>query len=805
MLVAVRDFDVILDLREFIGDVVERARVTSEPWFVTQALRDRLEGELTNSANDIEIPTSLLGLYEMPSREDRGGGNLADEIFRKAGQRHASPNASQLEAIRYCLGSRLHFVWGPPGTGKTANVAQVVRALVAKGERVLMLAHANAAVDVAILRVADRFTQSQELAEGKILRIGVPQLTEVAARSEILPEEIISRRQPDLAERKAELEAQRHELLERLRHTRPKERSRLASDLDSVRTELAAIREMLKNALDSLIRNALVLGATLSRMAIDDAVWSWPADAILVDETSMASFPWVLAAALRTKKRLLLFGDFRQLPPICLATTPLARRWLAKDAFDISGVRDRIEHGQSHSPVTLLNTQYRMAEPIAALVSRFAYDGRLHSDPSTLESTRRLSATEPWRGAALIIGDTERLLSSCIREPRPGSYSRANPLHALLATSFAEKAVRDGCSNVALISAYRAHARLLAAGSMVLHPHVTGATVHRFQGSERDLVIFDLVDAFPQAGASQLTGRDADTAFRLLNVAVSRARGKLIVLADVKFILERHPRSSPSRSLLRLLKGQGQSEEVDVSLLAAISESDGLRWYQGWEQAETLVSQDLRRARQSAIVNLPEGFNPGVVFVDALINSSAVCPRVTVFGSKDIAVRLETSAIDLRLMIQPGGFFAFVNDRVAWIGSYSPLGAIARVEIPSLVDALGKLLLSSAKLPHPSAEAERAMMKIAGRCPECGEDRHPRHKSRAGWVLGCGNLRHESAPLSAELLTEIAEAFDVRCPECHKRAVGRNSGKHLFFGCPDYSRGCGGKPPSLEELFRGTK
>jgi hypothetical protein len=169
-LVAVRDFDVILDLREFIGEVVERAKVTSEPWFVTQALRDRLEGELKNSANDIQIPMSLLGLHGMPSREDPAGASLAEEIFRKTGQSHASPNESQLEAIRHCLGSRLHFVWGPPGTGKTTNVAQVVRALVAKGERVLLLAHANAAVDVAILRVA----RPRELPEGQVLQSNIP-------------------------------------------------------------------------------------------------------------------------------------------------------------------------------------------------------------------------------------------------------------------------------------------------------------------------------------------------------------------------------------------------------------------------------------------------------------------------------------------------------------------------------------------------------------------------------------------------------------------------------------------------------
>jgi hypothetical protein len=55
----------------------------------------------------------------------------------------------------------------------------VVRALIAKGERVIVLAHANVAVDVAMLRIADSFIGFRELSDGKILRIGVPQLAEM--------------------------------------------------------------------------------------------------------------------------------------------------------------------------------------------------------------------------------------------------------------------------------------------------------------------------------------------------------------------------------------------------------------------------------------------------------------------------------------------------------------------------------------------------------------------------------------------------------------------------------------------------
>ena len=56
----------------------------------------------------------------------------------------------------------------------------------------------------------------------------------------------------------------------------------------------------------------------------------------------MVSFPWVLLAATRVAKRLVVFGDFRQLPPVFLARTDEARRWFGADAFEVAGVRARM-------------------------------------------------------------------------------------------------------------------------------------------------------------------------------------------------------------------------------------------------------------------------------------------------------------------------------------------------------------------------------------------------------------------------------------------------------------------------------
>jgi hypothetical protein len=814
-IVAVRDFDVILDIRQHLGDLVERARVTSEPWFVIQALRDRLEDELAAEANDLEIPLGLLGLHKINLQHNGDAVRSTEALFQKLNQPMLVPNVSQLRSVGRCLGSRVHFVWGPPGTGKTANIAHVVRALVANGERVLVLAHANVAVDVAMLRIADSFRSSVELAEGKILRIGVPQLPEMASHSEILPEEIVARKWPDLVKQKHELESLRQDRLQRLKQElTPEKRAAFGSDLDGIRKRLAAVSEALRNTVDTLVKQARVIGATLSRMSIDDSVWRWNADAVVVDETSMASFPWVLAAGLLSRKRLLLFGDFRQLPPICLSTSSSARRWLARDAFEISGVKTQVEQRESDPPVTLLDTQYRMAEPIAALVSRFGYDGQLRSDALAVESTRKLCAMEPWPNAAAILVDTGALMTFCAREPLVGSYSRFNPLHALLASTLAMHARRDGCQTVALITPYRAQARLLAAVSMNDHPGIAAATVHRFQGSERDHVIFDLTDGVPQAGASQLTGRDADTAFRLFNVAISRARGKLVVLADVNFIRERHARSSPARTILRLLQEQGQLEAISVAQLKARTVGDSIKWYDGWPDSESALIADLRFARRSVIINIPEEFEPGARFYEALSGSARVCSEVLLFAPLKIATHLETTLVDLRLMVQPGGFFAFVDKGLVWVGSSSANGAIARVENPALVDALRKLLLASFTLPRPSADAEKTLAKIGGRCSECGEDRRPRQRARSGWVLGCGDENHERLPitdriltdriLTDRILTDIADALQIRCPECHTLAIGRAFGKQLFLGCPNYARGCSGKLPALGNIFRGT-
>ncbi|HEY0476311.1 MAG TPA: C-terminal helicase domain-containing protein [Kofleriaceae bacterium] len=132
--------------------------------------------------------------------------------------------------------------------------------------------------------------------------------------------------------------------------------------------------------------------------------------------------------------------------------------------------------------------------------------------------------------------------TTCQR-PTRGS-SRVNPGSAEITAGLAHEAVTDGAASVAVITPYAAQARdlrrLLAARRIA--DAVECSTIHRFQGHECDVVIIDLVDAAPMRPGLLLagTGPQAD-AWNLINVSISRARGKLVIVADLGYFEDHAP------------------------------------------------------------------------------------------------------------------------------------------------------------------------------------------------------------------------------------------------------------------------
>lgn len=797
ILVSLEEFRVVVELREDAGATIPEARIEAEPWFILEGLASRirqltavLDGAADPPWRNSGVAAALLGACTLHVDDAEAATPTARRL-----------NREQQRAVERCTTHSVQFVWGPPGTGKTSTLAETVRALAERRERVLVLSHSNVAVDVAISRVADCAGDTGLVGTGGVLRIGRPQLPEVANRPEILPEGVLAKRWPELFARRAELkEALRGITREMRQHASPDARRTLVSRLSSLRSALLEVEHRIRELAEGLIEGARVLGTTLSRLVIDDALWAWKADAVVVDEVSMAAFAQVFAAASRAKKRLLLFGDARQLPPIHLADTPPACKWLGRDAFVVAGVAGNAGSAADDTRVSFLATQYRMGSAIASLVSRLAYNGRLVTPDSVSARARSISSLHPAPGAELVFVDSAPLLPACVREAKRGSYSRLNPVHVALVASLAG-ALRSGrCRDIAVISPYRAQATLegRALRSAVEQGVVRASTVHRFQGNESDAVIIDVVDGYPQRGASRLTGNDEDTSLRLINVALSRARGKLLVLMDSRFVLDRHPRNSPLRMAWAL---RDSASTLELTWPALRNLGGEVEWYENWQQAQAAIRKDV--ASSTALVcHLPDGFAPSRELVASVSEAERVEPPI-VFAPFDIASHFQETRAELRLLPRSSGLVMITAPLAAWVGGTTPLVPVARLAGAEMCRALQEALFSDAlAVPSPSAEVEERVSRACGRCPECGEPRRPRLEGSARqWVLRCGNRQHRGDVLNTARLTDIARAAGACCLDCGGPAVVRAGRGPPFLGCENYSSGCAGKPPRLEDLF----
>lgn len=191
----------------------------------------------------------------------------------------------------------------------------------------------------------------------------------------------------------------------------------------------------------------------------------------------------------------------------------------------------------------MLEVQYRMHPTIGTLVGRLFYGGKLvHAADRAV--TEAIAARAPFAGAAVMVVDT-RGRTSCERSAK--GTSRINRASAEITADLALETVRAGTTSIGVITPYAAQAveirRLLVARGIA--DVVDCSTIHRFQGRECDAVIIDLVDAAPMRPSMLVT--DAPN---LLNVSISRARGKLVIVADVAYFAAAAP-DGPVAMLLR--------------------------------------------------------------------------------------------------------------------------------------------------------------------------------------------------------------------------------------------------------------
>lgn len=420
-------------------------------------------------------------------------------------------NEWQREAVQKCMAAEdAALVHGPPGTGKTTVLVEVIRQSCARGERVLATAPSNIAVDNMLEKLHETGL--------RVVRLGHPARTMELLRHNNLA--ALVEEDPAFNEVR-ELDAWRDRLIKRKsRHGRGEgqlgytERQEREREVRKLWRQARDIEEEISRRILSSAQVVLATHGGLSRRLVKGDF-----DLVALDEASQATEPlsWI---PLTMGKKAIFAGDSMQLPPTIYSKTA-AEGGLATTLFD------RLKEILPPSLQTLLRVQYRMHETIMGFSSEQFYDGKLIADESVRAHTAcELPGVEAdeFTKVPLIYVDTAG--SGYEESWNEMLESRENDGEARLAVRLLEKLLAAGIQprDIALLTPYVAQSKLLK--SLVKVPGLEIGSVDGFQGREKEATIVSLV----RSNADAEVGFLSDT--RRMNVAMTRARRLLIVIGD---------------------------------------------------------------------------------------------------------------------------------------------------------------------------------------------------------------------------------------------------------------------------------
>lgn len=423
-------------------------------------------------------------------------------------------NATQEEAVNKVLHAKdVAIVHGPPGTGKTTTLVEAVYETLHRENQVLVCAQSNMAVDWISEKLVDRGVS--------VLRIGNPSRVNDKMLSFTYERRFESH--PDYPQlwsiRKAirELYA----------------RSRKGAEREAVRQKINSLKdratELEIRINESLFSEARVIACTLVGSA-NRLLTGQKFGTLFIDEAAQAleAACWI---PIRKADRVILAGDHCQLPPTVKA--PEALRAGLGHTLMQTIVKNKPD------TVSLLKLQYRMNDEIMRFSSEWFYGGMLQSAPEVkYRSILDFDTPIEWV-------NTEGL--DCNEEFIGENYGRINKSEAELSieqlkgyiTKIGRERFLDERIDVGMISPYKAqvqYLRRLVRNDAFFKPYrqaITINTVDGFQGQERDVILISLVRANEEGQIGFLND------LRRMNVAITRARMKLIILGDAS-TLTRH-------------------------------------------------------------------------------------------------------------------------------------------------------------------------------------------------------------------------------------------------------------------------
>ncbi len=336
------------------------------------------------------------------------------------------------------------------------------------------------------------------------------------------------------------------------------ERKEANTRIKKTQSELSEITKKLENLKSEIVSEALVIGSTLTKVFLTPSqVGKY--DNLIVDEASMAILPAVHFASSQAKKRVVVSGDFRQLPPIINSNNETIDRTIGRNVFITSGVGRSLFEGVEIPNAGMLNWQYRMPDGLCKHVSDFAYNSQLRTAPGI--SREALPAPEGMERSIVII-DTSELQPFADLDV---TGSRSNTIHAVIATKLLKTFASDEAfGSVGYCTPFRSQSNLVKAmiKSDGVAGNVAAGTIHVFQGDEKDTIILDTVEGL---GSFRSTGmhisQDHPANAQLMTVASSRAKERMIIIANLKLLDQK----LPAKAFLRTLLAAGESDGTVIA------------------------------------------------------------------------------------------------------------------------------------------------------------------------------------------------------------------------------------------------
>ncbi len=441
--------------------------------------------------NELEQNKTLFTLFEQ-LHDSNETAAAATVVNSDISFRNKNLNASQQQAVAAVMqNEQITIVHGPPGTGKTTTLVEAIVQLTAAGEKVLVSAPSNTAVDniakglirqnVRLLRVGNTTKVDNEIfehtPEGKLNN---------------------SKQQKEIKQLKIRAEEFRKMALKYKRSFGKAEREQrnlLFKEVKNIRTEIKQLQAYNE---EKLFAEAQVIAGTPIGL-YDAGINNIHFTTLVMDEAGQCIEPlaWCIFPL---AEKMVLAGDHWQLPPTVLSN----------EAALLGFNNSILEVAINHSPnVFLLNTQYRMRAAIAGFSSNYFYNG-------LLQTAAHLFNT----GVHLTFIDTAG--SGYNEKHGPDGVSLQNEGELQIVKQLLEKENFD-TAHTAFISPYSGQ---VAAAKEVLPQNLRLSTIDSFQGQEKENIIVSLVRSNDDGDIGFLKD------YRRMNVAITRAKEQLIVIGD---------------------------------------------------------------------------------------------------------------------------------------------------------------------------------------------------------------------------------------------------------------------------------